>query len=374
MSSPIQYKLLKRDKQSHARAGKLTTPHGVIETPCFMPVGTQATVKTLSTQDLHSLGADIILSNAYHLNNRPGMKTIKAMGGLHQFMGWDKPILTDSGGFQVFSLAKLRKITDEGVRFNSHYDGKEHFLTPEAVVKIQEDLGSDIAMVFDECPPYTKDKKLLKQAVDRTIVWSKRAKKVHRKRKQGLFGIVQGGIDMKLRKESLERTLEIGFDGYAIGGVSVGESRKEIHETVEAITPMMPEDKARYLMGIGTPIDFLAAVESGVDMFDCVNPTRYGRNGSAFTHRGLVVIRNAKYITSKKPLDSDCECFTCKNHSRGYLRHLFNTNEILGPRLVSYHNVYFFVHLLKNMRKAIKKGEFLSFKKKFEMRYNERLR
>jgi len=374
MPSPISYKILKNDPKSNARLGKLTTPRGVIDTPCFMPVGTQATVKTLSPRDLDEAGAQIILSNAYHLYIRPGMEIIKAMGGLHKFMNWDKPILTDSGGYQVFSLAKLRKITDEGARFNAHFDGKEHFLTPESVVKIQEDLGSDIAMVFDECPPYTEDKEVIRNAVERTLLWAARAKKARKKRKQALFGIIQGGSDLALRKESLERTMEIGFDGYAIGGVSVGEPREQIWSTMAAVGPIMPKSMARYVMGIGTPLDFLHAVESGIDLFDCVNPTRYGRNGSAFTSKGFIVVRNAIYNKSKKPLDPNCDCYTCANFTRGYLRHLFNANEILGPRLVSFHNVYFFISLMKQIRQAIRKGDFLSFKKRFEMGYNEELR
>lgn len=371
---PITFTMTKRDKKTHARLGKLHTPHGIVDTPCFMPVGTQGAVKTLSPRELKETGAQMILGNAYHLFIRPGTAIVKKFGGLHRFMNWDGPILTDSGGFQVFSLAKLRKITDEGVSFNSHFDGKVHFFSPENVIKIQEDLGSDVAMVFDECPPYTKEKKILREAVERTLLWSRRAKKAHRKKKQALFGIIQGGSDLKLRKESLDRTLEIGFDGYALGGVSVGEPKAQIWDTIEAVTPLMPASQARYVMGIGTPLDFLHAVQSGIDLFDCVNPTRYGRNGTAFTHRGFVVIRNSKYAAAKGPLDPDCDCYTCVNFDRGYLRHLINSSEILGVRLVSYHNVYFFVNLLKRIRKEIRLGNFLSFKKRFQMRYNERLR
>lgn len=370
MKNPIQFKVLKKDSKSSARTGKLTTAHGVIDTPCFMPVGTQATVKTLTPRNLTEAGAQIILGNTYHLYVRPGIEVIKAFGGLHKFMGWDKPILTDSGGFQVFSLAKMRKITDEGVSFNSHFDGKEHFLTPESVIKIQENLGSDIAMVFDECPPYTQDIFILQQAVDRTILWSKRAKKVHRKKNQALFGIVQGGTNLDLRKQSLERTVEIGFPGYALGGIAVGEQKEQMDFVVKAIAPLLPADSPRYLMGIGTPIDFLTAVESGIDLFDCVTPTRYGRNGSAFTHQGLVALRNSKYTYAKGPIDPQCDCYACENFDRGYIRHLVNTNEILGAHLLSYHNVYFFIALLKKIRQAIQKGTFLSFKKSFLMRYN----
>ncbi|MBI4971528.1 MAG: tRNA guanosine(34) transglycosylase Tgt [Candidatus Omnitrophica bacterium] len=370
MFSPISFKITKRDSKTNARLAKLTTAHGVIETPCFMPVGTQGTVKTLTPRDLREMGSQMILGNAYHLYIRPGISVVKSFGGLHKFMGWDGPILTDSGGFQVFSLAKLRKVTDEGVRFNSHFDGKEHFLTPESVVKIQEDLGSDIAMVFDECPPYTDDKFLLQEAVDRTILWSKRAKKVHRKKTQALFGIVQGGCDIDLRKESLERTLEIGFPGYALGGVAVGEPKEKMLEILQSIVPLMPAETPRYLMGVGMPLDFLDAVEAGIDLFDCVTPTRYGRNGTAFTHRGLVAIRNAKYTRAKGPIDPDCDCYACQNFDRGYIRHLVNASEILGHHLLSYHNVYFFLALLKKIRQAIQKGTFLSFKKSFVLRYN----
>ena len=373
MKFPIEFHVSKKDPKSKARIAKLKTAHGDIETPCFMPVGTQGTVKTLTPRDLKEAGSQMILSNAYHLYIRPGVPVVKSLGGLHRFMGWDGPILTDSGGFQVFSLARLRKVTDEGVRFNSHFDGKEHFLTPESVVKIQQDLGSDIAMVFDECPPYTEDKKLIKEAVDRTILWSKRAKKVHRKKDQALFGIIQGGCDIELRKQSLERTLEIGFPGYALGGVAVGEPKEKMIDIVQAVVPLMPENQPRYLMGIGMPIDFLNAVEAGIDLFDCVTPTRYGRNGTAFTHRGLLVVRNSKYIKSKGPLDPECDCYACKNFDRGYIRHLLNASEILGHHLLSYHNVYFFLLLMKKIRQAIKKGRFLSFKKSFQMRYNDKI-
>ncbi len=370
MHSSIHFKVTKRDPKSNARIAKLMTAHGVIDTPCFMPVGTQATVKTLTPRNLEEMGAQIVLSNTYHLYIRPGIEVIKKLGGLHQFMGWRGPILTDSGGFQVFSLAKLRKITNEGVTFNSHFDGKEHHLTPESVIKIQETLGSDIAMVFDECPPYTEDASVLQEAVNRTVLWSARAKKVHRKKDQALFGIVQGGCNIALRRQSLERTLELDFPGYALGGVAVGEPKEHMNKIVYEVTPLLPAGKPRYLMGVGTPIDFLTAVEAGIDMFDCVTPTRYGRNGTAFTHQGLLVVRNAKYISAKGPIDPDCDCYACENFDRGYIRHLLNANEILGHHLLSYHNVYFFISLMKKIRESVRKGNFLSFKKRFEMRYN----
>lgn len=370
MSSALSLTLLCRDTNSHARVTQITTPHGVMDTPSFMPVGTQGTVKTLTPRDLKEAGAEMILSNAYHLYIRPGVEVIRSLGGLHKFMGWDGPILTDSGGFQVFSLAKLRTITDEGATFSSHFDGKEHFLTPESVVKIQEDLGSDIAMVFDECSAYPADASVLRRAMERTLLWSARAKRAHKKENQALFGIVQGGCDFTLRKESLARTVEIGFPGYALGGLSVGEPKEHMNEVLQAITPLVPENAPRYLMGIGTPLDFLEAVSAGIDMFDCVTPTRYGRNGTAFTHQGMLVVRNAIYTEAKGPVDVKCDCYTCQNFDRGYIRHLLNANEILGHHLLSYHNVYFFISLMKQIRSAIQKGEFLSFRKQFEIEYN----
>ncbi len=344
-----------------------------------MPVGTGGTVKALTPRDLEETGATIILSNAYHLYIRPGIDIIREAGGLHRFMGWPHPILTDSGGYQVFSLSRLRRITEDGVTFNSPFDGSEIFLSPEKVIEIQEAIGSDIAMVFDECPPPTKDKKKIQESLDLTIAWSKRAKKHHRRacrlpagqagqaglETQALFGIVQGGIFSDLRRESLARTVEIGFDGYAVGGLCVGESREETLGVLDALMPEMPRESPRYLMGVGTPIDFLEAVERGADLFDCVNPTRYGRNGAAFTSAGLVVVRNAKYQRDNRPIAEDCACYACRNFSRAYLRHLLNTDEMLGPQLLSLHNVYFFVQFLNTIRRKIQTGEFLRFKKDF---------
>jgi queuine tRNA-ribosyltransferase len=367
------FQLFAEDKETQARAGVLQTAHGAIVTPAFMPVGTQGTVKTLAPNELEEMGAEIILSNTYHLYIRPGIDIIAGLGGLHKFMGWKKPILTDSGGYQVFSLARLREITDEGVRFNSHFDGREIFLTPEEVIKAQEGLGSDIAMIFDECPPHDAGRSQVEEAVRRTIHWAGRAKKVRQKRDQLLFGIIQGGQFLDLRKISLEETVNIGFDGYAIGGVSVGESRENMERVVREIAPQMPADKARYLMGVGTPVDFFWAIEAGIDLFDCVNPTRYGRNGSAFTHSGRLVVRNAEYARDEKPLDEKCACDTCRNFSRGYLRHLFNCEEILGHRLVTYHNVHFFVSLVKKIRESIRTGNFLEYKKEFLSNYNDSL-
>ena len=368
------FELIGKDMRTNARIGRLRTAHGEFETPVFMPVGTQGTVKTLTPVDLHELGADIILSNAYHLYIRPGTDIIKAHGGLHRFMGWQKPILTDSGGYQVFSLARLRQISDEGVRFHSHFDGREIFLTPEEVIKAQDDLGSDIAMILDECPPNGASYAQVQEAVRRTIQWAKRAKRAHRRENQLLFGIIQGGRFIDLRKTSLEETVSIGFDGYALGGVSVGEPTAEMQQVVCEIAPLMPADKPRYLMGVGTPQDLFWAIEAGCDMFDCVNPTRYARNGSAFTHSGRVVVRNAQYAKDQKPLDPACACYTCRNFTKSYLRHLFNCEEILGHRLVTYHNIYFFVSLVRRIREAIRDERFSSFKDEFLTQYDESLR
>jgi queuine tRNA-ribosyltransferase len=330
-----------------------------------MPVGTQGTVKALTPRDLQEAGAAIILSNAYHLYVRPGMEVIEKAGGLHRFMGWEGPILTDSGGFQVFSLSKLRKITEEGVTFHSYFDGKVITLTPEKVIEIQEIIGSDIAMIFDDCPPAGGDKKKIRESLELTLRWAARARERHRLGTQALFGIIQGGVFSDLRKESLDRTVEIGFDGYALGGLCVGESKSETLDVLGAILPLMPRDKPRYLMGVGTPLDFLESIERGADMFDCVNPTRYGRTGAAFTPDGLIVVRNGKYRTDENPLQTDCGCYACRHFSRAYLRHLFNTEEMLGPQLVSIHNVHFFVNLVKMAGQKIREGNFLAFKKNF---------
>ncbi len=368
------FDLIHQDIKSEARAGVLHTTHGEIETPVFMPVGTQATVKTLSPRELLEVGTQIILANTYHLYIRPGIHTIREAGGLHPFMGWTKPILTDSGGYQVFSLARLRKITDEGVLFHSHFDGREINLTPEEVVGAQEALGSDIAMVFDECPPHDASKAQITEAVRRTSEWASRSKKVHTKKDQLLFGIIQGGRFMDLRRESLERTLALDFPGLAIGGVSVGESRTQMEEIVRTVAPLMPSNRPRYLMGVGTPVDLFWAIEAGIDMFDCVNPTRYGRNGCAFTSFGKVVVRNAEYAKDQTPLDPSCACETCQNYSRSYLRHLFNCEEILGYRLVTLHNVYFFVELVKKIRTAVLSNQFGQLKKQFFASYDDQVR
>ncbi len=356
-------------KDSKARVGKLETAHGVVNTPCFMPVGTQATVKTLSHQDLVDCGAGIMLSNTYHLYLRPGIEVIKQAGGLHKFMSWNKPILTDSGGFQVFSLATLMKVKDEGVEFSSHIDGSRHFLTPEKVIELQQTFGSDIMMPLDEPVSYPCSKTKAKEALDRTIDWARRSKATAGGREQLLFGIVQGSSYQDLRKEAAEELAKIGFDGYAIGGVSVGEGEDLIYEVTEYTAEFLPEDKPRYLMGVGTPLDILEAVSMGVDMFDCVIPTRNGRNGTAFTKTGKLLLRNSKYTRDFTPIDEACGCFACRNYNRAYIRHLFNTEEMLGLRLVSLHNIYFYVMLMKEIRDAIAKEQFLGYKKEFEKIY-----
>ena len=366
IQSPVfEFQIEAKDSGTRARAGRVKTAHGEFRTPIFMPVGTQASVKGLQPRDLDDLGAEIILSNTYHLYIRPGIDIIRQYKGLHRFMGWQKPILTDSGGFQVFSLSRLRKISEDGVRFVSPFDGGEIFLSPEKVVEIQEVIGSDIAMIFDECPPATQDKKKIEEACDLTARWAERAKRCHRLESQALFGIVQGGVFTDLRLRSLEQMVEIGFDGYALGGLCVGEAKEDTFGVFASVVPQMPEHQPRYMMGVGTPLDFLEAVEHGADMFDYVTPTRYGRNGSAFTSRGLLVVRNGKYSADERPLDESCDCYACLNFSRGYLRHLFNTQEMLGPSLVSIHNVHFFVNFLKTIREQIFAGTFADFKRNF---------
>jgi queuine tRNA-ribosyltransferase len=359
------FEVLAKDPESGARVGQVHTAHGSFETPVFMPVGTHGTVKAMTPRDLKDAGVEILLSNAYHLYVRPGMDVIKNAGGLHRFMGWGGPILTDSGGFQVFSLSRLREISEEGVRFHSPVDGQQITLTPESVIEIQEIIGSDIAMIFDDCPPATKDRNRIRQSLEVTLRWSERAKRHHQLKSQALFGIVQGGVFPDLRKESLERTVAIGFDGYALGGLCVGEDKHETLAVLESVLPQMPEDHPRYLMGVGTPLDFLESIERGADLFDCVNPTRYGRMGTAFTPQGLVVVRNSKYRDDHTPIQNGCDCYACSHFSRGYLRHLFNADEMLGPQLVSIHNVHFFVNLVKMTRQKIREGNFLQFKKDF---------
>jgi len=363
------FNVIHKDKNSKARLGKLTTAHGEIDTPCFMPVGTQGTVKTLSPQELKESGASIILSNAYHLFLRPGTEVVKKAGGLHAFMSWPGPILTDSGGYQIFSLALLRKVNDGGVEFQSHIDGLKHFLTPEDVIQIQKDFGSDIIMPLDECVHYPCSYDHATVAMKRTIDWGRRSKRVHNNQAL-LFGIVQGATYEDLRQSCSEQLREIGFDGYAIGGVSVGEPKNLSYNIVNFVLGFLPQDKPHYLMGVGVPEDIVNVVESGIDMFDCVVPTRYGRNGTAFTSEGRLTIRNSPYIEDFRPLDKKCSCYTCKNFSRAYLRHLFNTDEILGLRLVSLHNVHFYLELMQKIREAIAQDRLVEFKKEFLGNYN----
>ncbi len=364
------FELIHKDKSSKARLGKLMTAHGEVNTPVFMPVGTQGTVKAMSNDELLECGAEIILGNAYHLNLRPGLEIIKKAGGLHKFMGWKGPILTDSGGYQVFSLAKLRKLSEEGAEFSSHIDGSRHFISPEKAIEIQEALGSDIMMTFDECVHYPAARDYAEQSLDLTTKWAKRSKESLRSAKgQLLFGIVQGSTYLDLRKRAVEELLAIGFDGYAIGGVSVGEPQSLIHEISSYTASLLPEEGARYLMGMGTPVDILQAISNGIDMFDCVVPTRNGRNGQAFTWNGELQLRNAEYKEDFSPIDMNCGCMACRVYTRAYIRHLFNTGEILGLRLVSLHNVSFYVKLIQKSRQAIKEDRFENFRFQFASGY-----
>jgi len=361
-----RFTLIKKDKASSGRVGSITTPHGEIKTPVFMPVGTQATVKTLSPDDLREVGAEIILSNTYHLFLRPGHGLIREFGGLHGFMNWDRPILTDSGGFQVFSLADLRKISDDGVTFQSHLDGgAKHFFTPETAVEIQEALGADIIMAFDECIPYPASRDYAGESLERTLRWAVRCREAKKETGQALFGIVQGGMYPDLRKTSAEALVDIGFDGYALGGLSVGETKPMMYEMIEASVPSLPEDKPRYVMGVGTPEDLVEGVARGIDMFDCVMPTRNARNGTYFTSFGKVVIKNARYERDQQPIDPECGCSTCRNFSRAYLRHLLNAGEVLALRLGTIHNLFFYLNLMREIRQSLDQGRFWEFKREF---------
>ena len=366
----VKYELIKTCKQTGARLGRPHTPHGVIETPIFMPVGTQATVKAMTPEELKEIGSQIILSNTYHLYMRPGHDLIERAGGLHKFMNWDKPILTDSGGFQVFSLGPLRKIKEEGVEFRSHLDGSKHFLSPEKATEIQNALGSDIIMAFDECAPYPADRQYVKNSLERTTRWLERCKAAHKyPEKQALFGIVQGGMYKDLREQSAKEITAIDLPGYAIGGLSVGEPKDMMYEVLDYTVPLLPEDKPRYLMGVGSPDDLLEGVLRGIDMFDCVLPTRIARNGTAMTSQGKVVVRNASYAEDFTSLDPECDCYTCKNYTKAYLRHLIKCNEILGARLLTIHNLRFLLKMMENVREAIKEDRLLDYKKDFFEKY-----
>ena len=368
MEPSVTYELLHIDKTTGARRGIVHTPHGDIQTPIFMPVGTQATVKSMTVEELKENGAQIILSNTYHLYLRPGEKLIKKAGGLHNFMRWDRPILTDCGGFQVFSLSDLRTISEEGVEFKSHLDGSKHFFSPEKVMQIEEDLGADIIMSFDECCPYPSTYEYTKNSMERTTRWAKRCKEAH-KTNQALFGIIQGGFYEDLREKSAKDLIALDFPGYAIGGISVGEPKEEFIKMLKYTTPLMPENKPRYLMGVGTPDYLLEAAMAGIDMCDCVLPTRIARNGTAMTSHGKVVVRNATYAEDFSPLDPECDCYTCKNYTRAYIRHLVKCNEILGVRLLSIHNLRFLTNLMERVRIEIENDNLANFVKDFYKKY-----
>ena len=369
MNNPFEFELLHVDKHTGARRGRLHTPHGVIETPIFMPVGTQASVKTMSPDELKDCGAQIILSNTYHLHLRPGEQLIQKAGGLHKFMNWDRPILTDSGGFQVFSLASLRKLEEYGVEFRSHLDGSRQFISPEISVGIQQALGSDIMMQFDECSPYPCDYDRAKNAMHRTLRWLERCMKAKTNDHQALFGIVQGAFYGDLRIECAKEMARLDLPGFGIGGLSVGEPKEIMYDMLEQMMPYMPEKKPRYLMGVGSPDCLIEGVLRGVDMFDCVLATRVARNGTVFTHDGRLVVRNAKYAEDFTPLDPDCDCYACRNFTRGYIRHLFKAGEILDLRLNSIHNIYFLTHMMSEMRQAIENDALLDWTNEFYARH-----
>ncbi|GKV54397.1 queuine tRNA-ribosyltransferase [Sporosarcina sp. NCCP-2222] len=366
----ITYEHIKTCKQTGARLGIVHTPHGSFETPAFMPVGTLATVKTMSPEELKQIGAGIILSNTYHLWLRPGHEVIREAGGLHKFMNWDRPILTDSGGFQVFSLSDFRKIEEEGVHFRHHLNGSKLFLSPEGAMEIQNALGSDIMMAFDECPPYPATYEYMKSSVERTSRWAERCLQAHaRPEDQGLFGIVQGGEFEELRKQSAKDLVSLDFPGYAIGGLSVGEPKDIMNRVLEFTTPLLPADKPRYLMGVGSPDSLIDGAIRGVDMFDCVLPTRIARNGTLMTSEGRLVVKNAKYERDFGPLDPNCDCYACKNYSRAYIRHLIRANETFGLRLTSYHNLYFLLNLMEKVRDAIRNDRLGDFREEFFEQY-----
>lgn len=368
----VTYELLTEDTRGKARRGRLHTPHGTFETPMFMPVGTQATVKTLSPEELYEMGSQVILANTYHLFLRPGSGLIQRAGGLHRFMNYNRGMLTDSGGFQVFSLGAMRKITEEGVLFRSHIDGSKQFLSPEVSMRVQEELGADIAMAFDECIPYPSDEAYTKRSTDRTLRWARRSLEAHTRPDQALFGIVQGGMYPQLRRESALGLQELDFAGYGIGGLSVGEPKPLMYDILDRTTDLMDKRKARYLMGVGTPDCLVEGVNLGVDMFDCVFPTRVARNGTAMTRHGRLVIRNAVYAEDFRPIDEECQCYTCRNFSRAYVRHLFKAEETFGLRLVSIHNLHFLLDFARRMREAIEQGRFQEFRRDFWDNWEEK--
>lgn len=366
----IRYELIKTCKQSGARLGVVHTPHGSIETPAFMPVGTLATVKTMSPEELKEMGAQIILSNTYHLYLRPGSDVVEEAGGLHAFMNWDKPILTDSGGFQVFSLSKFRKIEEEGVLFRNHLNGDKLWMTPEKAIAIQNELGADIIMAFDECVAYPAEREYVARSVARTTRWAERCLKAHRRpHDQALFGIVQGGMYPDLRQQSARELVSLEFPGYAVGGLSVGEPKEVMNQILEETTPLLPAEKPRYLMGVGSPDALIDGAIRGIDMFDCVLPTRIARNGTTMTSQGRLVVRNAKYARDFTPLDPECDCYTCRHYTRAYIRHLIKCDETFGLRLTTYHNLYFLLRLMEQVREAIKNDNLLDFRDAFFEKY-----
>ncbi len=370
LNHAVTYELIKKDARTGARRGRVHTPHGTIETPVFMPVGTQGTVKAMKPEDISEMGAGIILANTYHLYLRPGHELVREAGGLHKFMNWNGAILTDSGGFQVFSLGKLRKITEEGVKFQSHIDGSPHMITPEKSIEIQNALGSDIIMAFDECTPYPADREYAKKSLERTTRWLKRCKEYHKNiENQSLFGIMQGGMYKDLRKLSAEQIVELDLPGYAIGGLSVGEPKEIMIDVLSDCVDYLPADKARYLMGVGSPDYIFEGVERGVDMFDCVLPTRIGRHGLAMTSQGRVNIKNQQYEKDWSPLDPECDCYTCRNYSKAYLRHLFKAGEMLSSTLMSTHNLHFLIKMMEQIRTSIEEDRFLEYKKEFYEKY-----
>lgn len=361
----VDFEVIAHDPSSGARRGRFVTSHSTVETPVFMPVGTQATVKSLSPDELKDLGARIILGNTYHLYLRPGSERVSRLGGLHSFMGWDGSILTDSGGFQVFSLARINKIEEDGVVFQSHIDGSRHMIRPETSMEIQMHLGSDIAMCFDECTTYPVAYEYARESMERTVRWARRCKDAHTRENQALFGIVQGSVFMDLREACLEKLVEIGFDGYALGSLSVGESKEQMLEVLETMAPRLPASHPRYLMGVGTPEDLVEGVRLGVDMFDCVMPTRNARNGMLFTSWGSIQIKNSGYAEDRNPIEPGCTCYTCRRFSRAYLRHLFMARELLAYRLNTIHNLHYYLNLMAGMRKAIEQGRFEEWRKEF---------
>jgi queuine tRNA-ribosyltransferase len=359
----VRFEVLHEDRGSKARRGRLHTPHGTVETPVFMPVGTLATVKAVGQDDLATLGAEVLLGNTYHLMLRPGEALISELGGLHRFMAWSRALLTDSGGFQVFSLAKKAKVSDAGVLFQSHLDGSPHLLTPERSVEIQEALGADILMAFDECPPSTAPRAVVEEALVRTTAWLRRCEAAWRRGPNALFGIVQGGLDTALRRRHVEEVCAVELPGYALGGYSVGEAPERMHASVAEVAPLLPRERPRYLMGVGTPVDLVHAVAAGMDMFDCVLPTRCARNGLLFTSEGRLVIRNASYARDERPVDASCRCYTCRTHSRAYLRHLFSTREVLALRLNTLHNLHHYLELMRGAQRAIAEDRYGAFLK-----------